>query len=129
MQKIKETSLQIQKIVYDKNYLFSQAESADKETLRRSFSFYSGISPGIPGISQIEASFPADCPTGRERRKNMKEIFQEYGGIIITVVAIFAVIAVVIFVIGENDQSAIGKAFSALIKQFTDKANALADIS
>ena len=114
MQKIKETSLQIQKIVYDKNYLFSQAESADKETLRRSFSFYSGISPGIPGISQIEASFPADCPTGR---------------IIITVVAIFAVIAVVIFVIGENDQSAIGKAFSALIKQFTDKANALADIS
>ncbi len=53
----------------------------------------------------------------------MKEIFQEYGGILITVVAILSVIVVVTAVIGSDGSSAIGKAFSNLIEQFFTKAN------
>ena len=41
----------------------------------------------------------------------MKEIFQEYGGILITVVAILAVIVVITAVIGKDENGAIGQAF------------------
>ena len=58
----------------------------------------------------------------------MKEIFQEYGGIVITVVAIIAVIAVVMAVIGNDATSVIGQAFSTLINQFVSKANITAGI-
>ena len=37
----------------------------------------------------------------------MKEIFQEYGGILITVVAILAVIVVITAVIGKDENGAI----------------------
>ena len=40
----------------------------------------------------------------------MKEIFQEYGGILITVVAILAVIVVITAVIGKDENGAIGRA-------------------
>ena len=50
----------------------------------------------------------------------MKEIFQEYGGILITVVAILSIILVVTAVIGSD---AIGKTFSDLITNFSNHAN------
>ncbi len=53
----------------------------------------------------------------------MKEIFQEYGGILITVVAILSVILVVTAVIGTDGDSVIGKAFANLIASFVDQAN------
>jgi hypothetical protein len=53
----------------------------------------------------------------------MKEIFQEYGGILITVVAILSVILVVVAVVGTDETSAIGQAFSNLINSFVEQAN------
>ena len=54
----------------------------------------------------------------------MKEIFQEYGGILITVVAILAVIVVITAVIGKDENSAIGQAFMQIINNFVAQANA-----
>ena len=45
----------------------------------------------------------------------MKEIFQEYGGILITVVAIL--------VVGTDTSGPIGSAFQTLVKNFIDQAN------
>ena len=42
----------------------------------------------------------------------MKEIFQEYGGILITVVAILSIILVVTAVIGSDATGIVGKTFS-----------------
>ena len=52
----------------------------------------------------------------------MKEIFQEYGGILITVVAILSVILVVVAVIGSDENGAIGIAFKGLIDSFVARA-------
>ena len=54
----------------------------------------------------------------------MKEIFQEYGGILITVVAILAVIVVITAVIGKDENGAIGQAFMQIINYFVAQANA-----
>ena len=54
----------------------------------------------------------------------MKEIFQEYGGILITVVAILAVIVVITAVIGKDENGAIGQAFMQIINNFVARANA-----
>jgi hypothetical protein len=54
----------------------------------------------------------------------MKEIFQEYGGVLITVVAILAVILVISAVVGSDANGQIGKAFTALIDNFIAQANA-----
>ncbi len=59
-----------------------------------------------------------------ERVFIMKEIFQEYGGILITVVAILSIILVVTAVIGSDSNSVIGKAFADLISGFLSQANA-----
>lgn len=53
----------------------------------------------------------------------MKEIFQEYGGILITITAILAVIAVIVVVVGQGDSGVVGKAFSNLISKFIESAN------
>lgn len=53
----------------------------------------------------------------------MKEIFQEYGGILITVVAIIAVILVIRAVVGSDAGGPIGTAFSQLITNFIGQAN------
>ena len=45
----------------------------------------------------------------------MKEIFEQYGGVLITVVAILSVIAVIIFVVGQGNSSVIGQAFIKII--------------
>lgn len=54
----------------------------------------------------------------------MKEIFQVYGGILITVVAILAVIVVITAVIGKDENGAIGQAFMQIINNFVAQANA-----
>ena len=54
----------------------------------------------------------------------MKEIFQEYGGTLITVVAILAVIVVITAVIGKDENGAIGQAFMQIINNFVAQANA-----
>ena len=48
----------------------------------------------------------------------MKEIFQEYGGILITVVAILSIILVVTAVIGSDATGIVGKTFSDLLQTF-----------
>jgi hypothetical protein len=64
-----------------------------------------------------------------EKGKNMKEIFQEYGGILITVVAILSVILVVVAVVGTDGNSAIGQAFANLINSFVQQANSSVGIT
>lgn len=59
----------------------------------------------------------------------MKEIFQEYGGILITVVAILAVIVVITAVVGNDASGPIGTAFTNLIDNFISKANANSALS
>ena len=54
----------------------------------------------------------------------MKEIFQEYGGVLITVVAILAVILVVVAVVGKDARGPIGSALSNLITYFINQASA-----
>lgn len=58
----------------------------------------------------------------------MKEIFQEYGGILITVTAVVAVIGVVIAIVGTDSTGIIGSGFSGIIKKFIDTANSAAGI-
>ena len=45
----------------------------------------------------------------------MKEVFQEYGGVIVTIIAILSLIAVIAAVIGTGEDGIIGSAFSDLI--------------
>lgn len=52
----------------------------------------------------------------------MKEVFQEYGGVIITIIAILSLIAVITAVIGTGENGLIGSAFSDLIEQFLNQA-------
>ena len=52
----------------------------------------------------------------------MKEIFQEYGGILITVVAILAIIVVITAVSGTDAFRVMGKAFKDLISSFFKQA-------
>ncbi len=52
----------------------------------------------------------------------MKEIFQEYGGVIVTIISIVALIGVITAVIGGDENGLIGQAFSELITDFVDKA-------
>jgi hypothetical protein len=59
----------------------------------------------------------------------MKEIFQEYGGVLITIVAIIAVVLVIKAVVGGDASSPIGQAFTALVSHFLSEANINAGIS
>ena len=54
----------------------------------------------------------------------MKEIFEQYGGIVITVTAILAIILIIRLVIGNDLTSPIGMAFKELIENFMKKAPA-----
>ena len=48
----------------------------------------------------------------------MQEIIKEYGAALITVIAIIALVALIVFLIGNNDSSIVGGAFSKLINNF-----------
>ena len=52
----------------------------------------------------------------------MKEVFQEYGGVIVTIIAIVALIGVISAVIGTNEEGIIGSAFAELIDTFFSQA-------
>ena len=52
----------------------------------------------------------------------MKEVFQEYGGVIVTIIAILSLIAVITAVIGTGEDGIIGTAFSDLIESFLQQA-------
>jgi hypothetical protein len=53
----------------------------------------------------------------------MKEIFQEYGGILITVVAIVALILVIRGIVASN--GAVGNAFNDLITGFVEQSDVI----
>ena len=52
----------------------------------------------------------------------MKEVFQEYGGVIVTIIAILSLIAVISAVIGTGEDGIIGSAFSDLVDHFLQQA-------
>lgn len=52
----------------------------------------------------------------------MKEVFQEYGGVIVTIIAILSLITVISAVIGTGADGIIGVAFKELIENFIDQA-------
>ena len=54
----------------------------------------------------------------------MKEIFQEYGGVLITVVAILAVVLVVGAIVGKDASGPVGTAFVKLLDNFMNQADA-----
>lgn len=53
----------------------------------------------------------------------MQDILKEYGPALITVIAIIALVAVVTFVIGSQDDGIVGKEFSNLVSSFFSRAN------
>lgn len=56
----------------------------------------------------------------------MKEIFEQYGGTIITVIAIFALIAIIKLVIGTgSDDSIVYKGFHDMIENFYTNAGGI----
>lgn len=56
-------------------------------------------------------------------RIDMKEVFQEYGGVIVTIVAVVALIAVITAVIGNGqDGDLVYDAFKGLIEGFFERA-------
>lgn len=52
----------------------------------------------------------------------MKEVFQEYGGVIVTIIAILSLIAVIAAVIGTGEDGIIGSAFAELVDNFLNQA-------
>lgn len=59
----------------------------------------------------------------------MDEIFKQYGSTIITVLAIIAVIGIIALVIGTDNNSIVYQAFSEMITNFYNKANAAAGMT
>lgn len=55
----------------------------------------------------------------------MKELFEQYGGTIVTVIAITSLIAIVKLLLGQDENSVIYQAFSELLKNFYTSATAL----
>ena len=45
----------------------------------------------------------------------MEKIFEQYGGVIVTIIAIIALIAIVTFLVGSGENSVIGKKFGQLV--------------
>lgn len=52
----------------------------------------------------------------------MKEVFQEYGGVIVTIIAIVSLIGVISAVIGTGEEGIIGSAFTDLMESFFNQA-------
>ncbi len=52
----------------------------------------------------------------------MKEIFEQYGGAIITVIAIVALAAMITAIIGSDDKSPVYQAFNTLITSLGNHA-------
>jgi len=81
-----------------------------------------GLCPNFPMIYMLFCTvFNRD---NGERNRIMKEVFQEYGGVIITIVAIMSLIAITSVVIGDEQGGVIKEAFTNIVTQFLQKANA-----
>ena len=61
-------------------------------------------------------------PFFMEKGLDMKEVFQEYGGVIVTIIAIISLIGVITAVIGTGEEGIIGTAFTELIESFFEQA-------
>ncbi len=59
----------------------------------------------------------------------MQDLIHEYGGALITVVAILALIAVISVLIGSDEGSVVGQAFSGLISHFFESATGAAGMA
>ncbi len=57
-----------------------------------------------------------------EKGRDMKEVFQEYGGVIVTIIAIVSLIGVITAVIGTGENGIIGTAFTELMEGFFQQA-------
>ena len=55
----------------------------------------------------------------------MQKIFEEYGGVIVTVIAVVALIALVTFLM--SDTGALSQAFRAIVEKFTNTSNDMID--
>ena len=62
------------------------------------------------------------APFFTEKGQDMKEVFQEYGGVIVTIIAIVSLIGVISAVIGTGETGIIGAAFTELIENFFEQA-------
>ncbi len=62
-----------------------------------------------------------------ERKKSMKKIFEEYGGVIQVAMAIVALICVVAILVGGNGGGIIGGAFKDIANKFLDKTTGAMD--
>jgi small-conductance mechanosensitive channel len=62
----------------------------------------------------------------QEKETGMKEIFQEYGGILITVIAIVALLVVIKVIVGTDATGTVGLAFKNLINNFVSQATTIA---
>lgn len=49
----------------------------------------------------------------------MKEIFEQYGGVIVTVIAIVALAALITAIMGNGNSGPVYEAFNSLIMNFT----------
>ena len=78
----------------------------------------------IPIFLKKELLCPAYhfCAVFTEKGKDMKEVFQEYGGVIVTIIAIVSLIGVISAVIGTGETGIIGTAFTDLIEGFFEQA-------
>ncbi|MGN0342760.1 MAG: hypothetical protein ACI4DO_08195 [Roseburia sp.] len=52
----------------------------------------------------------------------MKEIFEQYGGVIVTVIAIVALAAMITAIMGNGNSGPVYNAFQGLIDNFTTNA-------
>lgn len=52
----------------------------------------------------------------------MKEIFEQYGGVIVTVIAIVALAAMITAIMGNGNSGPVYQAFQGLIENFTTNA-------
>ena len=52
----------------------------------------------------------------------MKEIFEQYGGVIVTVIAIVALAAMITAIMGNGNRGPVYNAFQGLIENFTTNA-------
>ena len=55
----------------------------------------------------------------------MQKIFEEYGGVIVTVIAVVAPIALVTFLM--SDSGALSQAFQNIVSKFTETSNSMID--
>ena len=108
--------LQVEKNHYNNNYLFSSDV----------LSIYAEHIKGVlcPITHNFLNVLHHNVTVITEKGIAMKEVFQEYGGVIITIVAIISLIAITSVVIGNEQGGVIKEAFTNIVTMFLQRANA-----